>query len=217
MCLHYAFSKVLKSPTLVHNFEPFRHWSIETINNPYYLRTQNRNGEESEKEETENMTHHFVVADATVYDKICFAEDWTHSDWGIVVAEMVSIVQTCCSDSYLNPMREFSWIRLYHPNNSLFVCDANDFAFYAKAQTLKQEPVKVFKEIMRRQITGSFQQREVLKIIASPYYYIFPHQDEKEYSDFEINTAFSFDQQTSHKFFTRVYIAVAINERGISL
>ncbi|GFY75365.1 uncharacterized protein TNIN_369631 [Trichonephila inaurata madagascariensis] len=93
MCLHYAFSKVFKYPALVHNFEPFRHWRVGTINNTDYLRTQNRNGEELEKEETENVDY-FLVANATLY-KTGFVEDWTDSDWCIVVAEMVNIVETC--------------------------------------------------------------------------------------------------------------------------
>ncbi|GFQ91796.1 uncharacterized protein TNCT_55811 [Trichonephila clavata] len=208
MCLHYAFSNVLKYHFPVHNFEPFRHWWIETINNTGYPLKQN------EGEETVN-TEHFLVAKAIFYDKISFAEDWTNSDWGIVVAEMLCIIETCCSNYYLNPMREFTWRRLYSPNSTLFSCDSNDFAFYAREQRLQQVPVKILKEITKRQIGGSFKLKEVLKTIASPYYYIFPHQDENEHSDFETNTVPSFEQQLSHRFFTQCHIAVKRNVQGV--
>ncbi|GFR27307.1 uncharacterized protein TNCT_83221 [Trichonephila clavata] len=135
--------------------------------------------------QNENMPRNsFLVAAITYLFGDTALEYWNYRSLPYVV-KVPSSKSEACSKTVWNPVHESTWRRLYDANNTLFNCENIDFDMYVREQTINLRPVNVLKEIIKREIGSSFKKLEVLKIIASPYYYILPHQNEEEYAEFE--------------------------------
>lgn len=209
MCLYSALSDVEKSHVPVHNFEPFRHWRTITIDNDGHPLTQNQDRDEGVLAETMPVDHFLVATATNLSNSYCF-ENRDDSYWNFVMNNMLNLSGNFPLNNYFIPMQEFTWRRLYDANHTLFSCEYHDFTVYFKKETPRQKPVKVFKEIMGRQIGNTFKEKAVLQTIASPYYYILPHQDETEYSNFEADHQIiphRLDYR-AFRFLTQLHIAV---------
>ncbi|GFQ70792.1 uncharacterized protein TNCT_600011 [Trichonephila clavata] len=182
-CLYHAFTEAMKSLVLVHNSAPFHHWTTIVIdrvdNSSCQLRTQTcgRNIGIS-------VTNRFLMPtffDVTTNNLLLFLNRRINTNIPC------NIMETSSDNRHLNPMHESTWRRLYDSHTTFFFCEIGDFILYVKEQTLESRPVNVFKEIMERQIGKIFNTTAVLRRIASPYYYVLPHQDEQEYVPLETN------------------------------
>ncbi|GFQ70772.1 uncharacterized protein TNCT_599981 [Trichonephila clavata] len=173
----------MKFSVLVHNSTPFRNWTtvtIDSVNNP-------RKGPIRAQTCGRNIgitaTDRFLVSsfrDLMLNDWVPFLNRRLNSNI------LCNIFETSSSNNkHLNPMHESTWRRLYNCNTTFFFCEYDDFILYVKEQTLEPRPINVFKEIMERQIGKAFNTTAVLRRIASPYYYVLPHQDEQEYATLE--------------------------------
>ncbi|GFT16519.1 uncharacterized protein NPIL_665381 [Nephila pilipes] len=190
--LDYASSQVVKICILVHNTEPFLNWRPMHLDNDGFQATLGQELRRQEIGKTANEIvpiNHYIVANFCsllvgtycrneIFQPIFFARFYTEPALTTIYIDDLK--------DHLNPLREFTWLRVYD-NTQTFYCAprAIDINFYIKEQTRSRTPVYVFNEIMRRERGEFFCTQAVLKKIASPYYYILPHQDKQEQSEFE--------------------------------
>ncbi|GFS65578.1 uncharacterized protein TNIN_247981 [Trichonephila inaurata madagascariensis] len=177
-CLSHALSEIMKSSVLDFNSGPIRHWTTviaDDVDNPSgQLRA-----------EIGGRSIGITAMDQVLVPSF---RDLMTNDWFLFLNRRLNmnipcnrIEHTPCT-RYLNPMHETTWRRLYDDNITFFFYEYDDFILYVKEQTLESKPVNMFKEIMERQIGKTFNTTAVLGRIASPYYYVLPHQDEQEYA-----------------------------------
>ncbi|GFW47729.1 uncharacterized protein TNCV_2829191 [Trichonephila clavipes] len=202
-CLYHTLSEAMKSSVLVRNFAPFRHWTTIIIdrvdNSSCQLRT-----ETCGRNTGITATDRFLMPtflDVMTNKLLLFLNRRINTNIPCNIMETSSVKR------YLNPLHESTWRRLYDSNTTFFFYDYKDFILYIKEQTLESKPVNVFKEIMERQIGKTFNTTAVLKRIASPYYYVLPHQDEQEYSSFQtkVNRHYYFGRRSSDYMAYRFY------------
>ncbi|GFS66674.1 uncharacterized protein TNIN_167601 [Trichonephila inaurata madagascariensis] len=188
-CFYRAFSNVTKFQVLVHNLEPFRYWRANTIDESGHRVAFNCDRNEVEFFEDEIMPRdRFLVATINYLFSDTSLEYWNYRSLSYIIKVPLSR-REACSKTVLNPVHESTWRRLYDANDTLFNCEKSDFDLYEREQTMNLRPVSVFREIKKREIGCSFKKLEVLKTIASPYYYVLPHQNEKEYAEFETDSS----------------------------
>ncbi|GFS65577.1 uncharacterized protein TNIN_247971 [Trichonephila inaurata madagascariensis] len=182
-CLYHTLSETMKSPVLVRNFAPFFHWTTIIID---------RVDNSSRQFRTEVCGRNTGIAATDQFLMPTFFDVMTNNLLLFLNRRLntnipCNRIETSFNNRYLNPMHECTWRRLYDNNLSFFFCEYDDFILYVKEQTLESRPANVFKEIMERQIGKVLNTTAVLRRIASPYYYVLPHQDEQECSFFETN------------------------------
>ncbi|GFT10393.1 uncharacterized protein NPIL_204751, partial [Nephila pilipes] len=186
ICLSHTLSSVVKSHILVHNFIPFRQWSIICIDDDGFevgLIPVQRRGWRTRGASTDR----FLVA--TFDDCACFISvggGYDCMNEQILTSNTLDSIEIRVPALNVNSVHH-TWRRLYGNNNTLFSCSETDIAAYVKEQTDKTKPVKIFKKIMKREEGESFNQFKVLESIALPYYFELPHQNEQEYSLFTAN------------------------------
>ncbi|GFQ98604.1 uncharacterized protein TNCT_196581 [Trichonephila clavata] len=192
ICLPHALTKVVKAHVAVHNFEPFRPWAIINVDVNGFPGSQNsviwrQNLNPRPIEFVERNL--FLVAAFSNFHLEDFYDDWSTyypRERRLFTGLRVHLgSQQTTGEEYINSSRKSTWRRVYDKNVSLFSCSDQDIAAYEKEQTKINKPINVFKKIIRREVGERFDQFEVLESIASPYYYILPHQNEKEYNEFE--------------------------------
>ncbi|GFS65576.1 uncharacterized protein TNIN_247961 [Trichonephila inaurata madagascariensis] len=181
-CLYHTLTDIVKSSVLVHNSVPFYHWMtivIDRIDNPQtgQMRSQRREGNTGNTATDQFLMPTFF--DLMTNNLLLFLNRRLNTNIPC------NRIETSSNNRYLNPMHECTWRRLYDNNLSFFFCEYDDFILYVKEQTLESRPANVFKEIMERQIGKVLNTTAVLRRIASPYYYVLPHQDEQEYATLE--------------------------------
>ncbi|GFY47866.1 uncharacterized protein TNIN_93961 [Trichonephila inaurata madagascariensis] len=185
MCYSHAFFQVVKSHVLVQNYEPFRHWDMIVIDNDGHPRV--RNGQNLKVEAGDNVEaipiNKFLVA-ANGLASPSFP-DWNFYPYykEIITGIQPDVFEQFYADSFLLK-HESTWRRVYNANLTFFFCDYPDFSLYVIEQKLDKTPINVFKTILGRQTGMCFDEKSVLKTIASPYYYILPYQDKRKYARF---------------------------------
>ncbi|GFU56106.1 uncharacterized protein TNCV_3197521 [Trichonephila clavipes] len=180
ICFAHAFFQVAKRHVLVHNYEPFRQWNIITVDNDGHPQTRN---DEQRADRDRNIettsTNRFLVA-TNVLD-----EDYYYlSNKDTLSSIEPSDYEEFCKNKFFDVTREFTFRRVFDTNCTYFFCEPFDVYLYVKDQIQKKRPVSIFKTILEREIGVCFNQKLLLETIALPYYYILPHQDEKEYAEY---------------------------------
>ncbi|GFT60577.1 uncharacterized protein NPIL_371401, partial [Nephila pilipes] len=87
------------------------------------------------------------------------------------------------STNELNLLHESAWRRVYSDNKMFYLFEKIYISSYLRDQFQRNRPVNILKQIMKRERSALFNQFEILKLIASPYYYVLPHQDEQKYAE----------------------------------
>ncbi|GFY44111.1 uncharacterized protein TNIN_274401 [Trichonephila inaurata madagascariensis] len=189
MCYSHAFFQVVKSHVLVQNYEPFHHWDMVVLDNDGHPWI--RNGRYLKVEAEDNVEaipkDRFLVADNGLASP--YFPDWNFYPYykGIITDIESNIFEQFYADSFFL-RHETIWRRVYDANKIFFFCEYNDFSLYVIEQKWDKTPINVFKTILERQIGMCFNQISVLKTIASPYYYILPHQSERKCAECIRNT-----------------------------
>ncbi|GFY47865.1 uncharacterized protein TNIN_93951 [Trichonephila inaurata madagascariensis] len=189
ICFTEAFNQVAKSHVLVHNYEPFCNWNIIIVDDDGHPQTQDEDylAAKTGKKFKRGPTDKYLVA--TCNDDLVI-DPFPNCPFKILsirtnTSYQLSSLIPICTNSSFDVMHEFTWRRVYDANSTFFFCEDNDFSHYIWEQIRKRRPINVFKTIKGREIGNHFDQKLVLKTIASPYYYILPHQDEEEFAEYE--------------------------------
>ncbi|GFQ98645.1 uncharacterized protein TNCT_398801 [Trichonephila clavata] len=212
MCFSHAFNQVAKSHVLVHNYEPFRHWDTIIIDNDGLPKT--KNGLDLKAEASTNIKtmpiDRFLVVNNGLASTFFLRWNFYPYYKGIITSIQPSVFE----QFYNNPSilkHESTWSRIYDASMTFFFCDYNDFSLYVIEQKLHKTPINVLKTIQEREIGICFNQKSVLKTIASPYYYILPYQDERKYAEYTGQSLISLRQVlniTMFQFACQIDIAV---------
>ncbi|GFW41116.1 uncharacterized protein TNCV_415251 [Trichonephila clavipes] len=188
--LSHALTKVVKSHELVHNVEPFIQWDIMDINVHGLTDGQNTviSTENLDTRGIEYIQRNlFIVADFSNSQREDYFCTW--STYFLSNRQLFTCIHLddllIFDVDYLDSLHKSSWRRVYNNNIFLFSCLEKDITAYVKEQKKISKPINVFKKIMNREWGAHFDQFEVLEFIASPYYYVLPHQNESEYTEFE--------------------------------
>ncbi|GFS67487.1 uncharacterized protein NPIL_154141 [Nephila pilipes] len=190
ICLRYALSNVVKSHVLVHNYTPFRQWRTINFDNDIFQEGQNR---DEPREEICKVTYEyateerFLMPGFKTFLRFSFFKGWRLWNllWRLFSATQLNNLQINKSVDYLNSMQKSTWRRVYANNNTYFSTSEADIAAYVKEQSQGKRQVNVFNGIIKRERGEFFNHFRVLETIASPYYYVLPHQNEEEYSQID--------------------------------
>ncbi|GFQ89351.1 uncharacterized protein TNCT_480891 [Trichonephila clavata] len=179
MCYSHAFFQVVKSHVLIDDCEPFHHWAIIVIDNDGHQRIK-----DGLKMETACKNINAVPVGRFLVANNGLSSD-SYPNWnfypyykGIIAGIQSNVFEQFYADAFLL-RHESTWRRAYDANLTFFSCEYNDFSLYVIEQKRDKTPINIFKAILEREIGICFNQKLVLKTIASPYYYILPYQDER--------------------------------------
>ncbi|GFR33026.1 uncharacterized protein TNCT_59361 [Trichonephila clavata] len=189
-CLSHALTKVVKSHLMVDNLVPFLQWDIVDIDADGFTEGQNpvtprENADPRAVEYAQGNP--FLVAAFSNFNILDFnsVSNSYSNERNLITCR--DIVDLQINDVvYLNSLHKSSWRRVFDRGLALFSCCDQDIAAYVREQTKISKPMKVFKQILNRELGERFDQFDVLESIASPYYYVLPHQNENEYKSFEL-------------------------------
>ncbi|GFV56773.1 uncharacterized protein TNCV_153151 [Trichonephila clavipes] len=173
-CLIYALSKVAESPVLVHNYKPFREWpTIQVEHNGFSEKQIIQRIDEHEQ--TEDF-YYYLVPDYRNKWGSPFVTAWHHLYSMQFVENWLDKLQFKNIDCF-SSMRKSIWRRVYG-NNCSYFCSSNiNIAAFLKEQIQSKRPIHVFNAIMKREKGEFFNLFGILESIASPYYYVLPHQN----------------------------------------
>ncbi|GFS89456.1 uncharacterized protein NPIL_458611 [Nephila pilipes] len=193
-CLSHTLSNIVKSHVLVHNVEPFLQWwtiSIEDDGFPdrkYAIQSGIRVWKT-----VGSSKDGFLVATITNCAFIYVVNTrYNWADAQLFTSTTLDSIRISAPANDVNSINH-TWRRVYDSNCTLFSCSENDIAAFVKEQmTRRTKPVNILKQVMKRAEEGSFNEYQILKVIASPYYYELPHQNEQEYFLFTTDNSWSF-------------------------
>ncbi|GFT78448.1 uncharacterized protein NPIL_172301 [Nephila pilipes] len=189
ICLDYALSKVVKSHVLLHNSEPFLQWRTITIDNEgfFQIRSEDQRIAEISKKTAKNESvDRFLVPNFRLeYDNV-LKDRWPTLRSGerpfFEDAFLHNFRLTCIANHHDLPL-EFTWKRVYSNDVPLVPFDKVYLAAYFDDKIQNNRSVNVFKQIVNREINEKlFNQFEILRAIASPYYFVLPYQEELQYA-----------------------------------
>ncbi|GFS93662.1 uncharacterized protein NPIL_79911 [Nephila pilipes] len=194
ICLDHALSKVVKSHVLLHNSEPFLQWGTITIDNDGYfqIRSQIERIAEISKKTAENgSVDRFLVPTFRLEYGSGLTDRWPTLISGerpfFVEDILHTFPLTCIADHHYLPL-ESAWSRVYSNDGFLVLFEKVYVAAYLDDQIRNNRSVNVFKQIVNREINEKFfNQFEILRAIASPYYFVLPYQDLRKYAHIEMN------------------------------
>ncbi|GFQ94869.1 uncharacterized protein TNCT_129281 [Trichonephila clavata] len=172
-CLTYALSKVSKSPALMHNYKPFREWPtirVESFDVSEEIIIQRID----EHEQTEYF--YYLVPDYKHLQNSSFVLPLYHLYSMQFVENWLKKLRFKNIDCF-NSMHKSIWRRVYGNNHSYFCSSNINIAAFLKEQIQRVEPIQVFNEIIKRERGEFFNLFGILESIASPYYYVLPHQN----------------------------------------
>ncbi|GFR07436.1 uncharacterized protein TNCT_528481 [Trichonephila clavata] len=187
--LNHTLAGIVKSHVLVKNDASFLHWRIININDDGFCEDQNlvqHGGRVNSRFDNYAAANRFLVATFMNLNRYYLFEgwyNWFQRDLNLFTNEKLDSIEINDPTVTVNSSLH-SWRRVYADNFTLFSCIQDDIDAYVKEQTHGNRPVNVFNQIMGRNIGESFNKFEVLKSIASPYYYVLPYQDKQEYETF---------------------------------
>ncbi|GFS67485.1 uncharacterized protein NPIL_154131 [Nephila pilipes] len=187
--LNRSLTEVVKSHVLVKNFLTFINWKRVCIDGDGFQIRQKAHQQKEQvfrRDEYASKNHYLVAT----FDKLLwyyFFDDW-HT-WDTLNRSLFttnSLERMETESSVIDEtLREFTWRRVYGDNNCLFSCLNEDCVIYERENERGIRSVNIFKQIMGREIGELFNHIKILKSIASPFYYILPHQNEREYAVFK--------------------------------
>ncbi|GFT59039.1 uncharacterized protein NPIL_221871 [Nephila pilipes] len=191
ICLDHALTKVLKSHVLVRNTEPFVNWKTINIDNNGFPQRRN----ESHCRITESkialeniLIDRFLVAHFRKMSPFFGRNFWRVKTWNedpLIKGFNLDTLGFLYSTNELNLLHESAWRRVYSDNKMFYLFEKIYISSYLREQFQRNRPVNVLKQIMKRERSALFNQFEILKLIASPYYYVLPHQDEQKYTEIQ--------------------------------
>ncbi|GFY48801.1 uncharacterized protein TNIN_164891 [Trichonephila inaurata madagascariensis] len=179
-CLRYALSKVVKSNVLLENYRRFRGWRIIRTNrdgipthspNPGDLVRRERNVELHLVTTFKHARRHSFDDDTWSISDLLQRQLWTNN--------RLHSFQLRNQEDYSSAWNNSIWRRVYANNYSYFYSSDADMTAYVMEQTRRTSPIRVLNEISMRERVGSFNQLGILEDFASPYYYVLPHQIER--------------------------------------
>ncbi|GFT39179.1 hypothetical protein NPIL_698671 [Nephila pilipes] len=93
---------------------------------------------------------------------------------------------------------ESIWRRLFNAGMTYFSYDSKKCKILKlQKNRSRSKQINILHEIMKRERGYYLNELKLLDTIASPFYYIFPHQNEDEYADFETNTQWYLERDPS--------------------
>ncbi|GFY72667.1 uncharacterized protein TNIN_366431 [Trichonephila inaurata madagascariensis] len=191
VCLAHALTKVVKSHFVIHNLEPFRKWDVINIDVDGFPEGQNpviwrENVDSKLLEHIQNETL-FLVTTFYNSDRLDFLGGFSkYEHYYRRLFTGIHLDELQVSDvGYWDALHKSTWRRVFNNSLSLFSCMDKDIAAYIKEQMKISKPMNVFKQILHREWGEPFDPFEVLKVIASPYYFVLPHQNKREHAMFE--------------------------------
>ncbi|GFW61715.1 uncharacterized protein TNCV_3706501 [Trichonephila clavipes] len=190
VCLSHALTKIVKSHVVVDNLVPFLQWDIVEIDDDGFTEGQNPviTRESADPRAVEYVQRNIFLGTAFSNLKILYygTKFYSYSnERPLFTSRDLDDLQIKDVD-YLNSLYNSSWRRVFDHGLSLFSCFDEDLAAYVREQAKISKPVNVFKQILNREWNERFDQFEVLESIASPYYYVLPHRNERQYKEFEL-------------------------------
>ncbi|GFS67483.1 uncharacterized protein NPIL_154121 [Nephila pilipes] len=180
--LCHAISEIVKSRVFIHNPLPFLEWETIISNNDGFSLLEN---EGQPRIETPHTTKEIMPGDRYLVATFSFSLDcsdllrssrqrqYRRQLSPNTPLDMLSL-SNCIGN--LNPMHESIWRRVYSDNNTTFFSSEEEIALYVKEEKQPKRKTMIFKQLMNRERGESFNNFEILKAIASPYYYVLPHQ-----------------------------------------
>ncbi|GFS68299.1 uncharacterized protein NPIL_59091 [Nephila pilipes] len=191
ICLDHALSKVIKSHVLVQNTEPFVKWKTIRIDNngfPHRRSQSHCRITESKIALTNILIDQFLVAHFSKISPLDEINSWRLQSWAedpLIKGVNLGTLGFLYSTNELNLSHESAWRRVYSDNEMFYLFEKIYISSYLKDQFQRNRPVNVVKQIMKRERNELFNQFEILNLIASPYYYVLPHQDEQKYAEIQ--------------------------------
>ncbi|GFU24765.1 uncharacterized protein NPIL_308491 [Nephila pilipes] len=188
ICLDHALSKAVKSHVLLHNSEPFHQWRTIIIDNDgfFQIRSEDQRIAEISKKTAENKSvDRFLVPNFRLEYGIVLEDRWPILRSGerpfLEDAFLHNFRLICIANHHYLPL-EFTWRRVYSNDGPLILFDKVYVATYLDDQSRNNRFVNVFKQIANREINEKFfNQFEILRAIASPYYFVLPYQDLQQF------------------------------------
>ncbi|GFQ85310.1 uncharacterized protein TNCT_316551 [Trichonephila clavata] len=196
-CLSHTFSQIVRSRVPVHNLEPFCHWGTVNIDSLAHTKPPYR-GQQTPVDIHDAMEQ----GDCFLIATFGFLIHYTYRDDTPLLLERrhlffkVDLRKLEINNPENNSkgrvrrfwrIPESTWRRVYDNNYTLFFYEDKDMNTYIKEQTQGRDLVSVSEQIRRRERGESFNQLAVLRTIASPYYFVLPHQDQDRYAFYEAN------------------------------
>ncbi|GFT92506.1 uncharacterized protein NPIL_248571 [Nephila pilipes] len=216
ICLDYALSKAVKSHVLLHNSEPFLQWRTITIDNEgfFQIRSEDqRIAEISKKTAEKESVDRFLVPNFRLEYENVLKDHWPLLRSGerpfFEDAFLHNFRLTCIANHHFLPL-EFNWGRVYSNDGPLVIFDKVYIAAYFDDQIRSNRFVNVFKQIVNREINEKFfNQFEILRAIASPYYFVLPYQELPQFAHIG-NTHFNHHNYGLFSFQSRLDVAMKI-------
>ncbi|GFR15911.1 uncharacterized protein TNCT_346371 [Trichonephila clavata] len=178
-CLRYALSKVAEFTVLVHNYAPFRRWPTIFIEHDYFSEDDSDQSEEIYRSIDENdAADYYLVPEITNTGSYSFVPSCHPLNIMQFVENWLDNLQFKNIDCF-NSMNKSIWRRLYANNFTYFCSSDIDIAAFLKEQIQRNRPISTFNEIIKRERGETFNQSRILESIASPYYYVLPHQNRR--------------------------------------
>ncbi|GFV44317.1 uncharacterized protein TNCV_4129851 [Trichonephila clavipes] len=182
MCLRHALLKVVKSNALVVSYEHFQGWQIIRANRDG-IHTYRPNPQElvQRVHEEQNEELHLVTTFKSAR-RYSFVYSWFF--WDLLQRPLwtnnrLHSFQLDNREDYFHALNNSIWRRVYANNYSYYYSSDADVIAYVIEQTRRTSPIHVLNEISMRERVGSFNQLGILEDFASPYYYVLPHQIER--------------------------------------
>ncbi|GFW61694.1 uncharacterized protein TNCV_3706291 [Trichonephila clavipes] len=189
-CLNYALSKVSEFAVLVHNYAPFRQWPTIHIDLANVLEDFSDHSENIFHSIDENdQVDYYLVPELTI-DGCSFLDDSHPPDSMRFAKDWLVNLQFKNIDCF-NSMHKSIWRRLYANNYTYFCSSDVDIAAFLKEQIQTNTPISAFNEIIKRERGENFNEFGILNTIASPYYYVLPHQNERNSDQIHTHTQLS--------------------------
>ncbi|GFY41234.1 uncharacterized protein TNIN_438491 [Trichonephila inaurata madagascariensis] len=216
-CLIYALSKVSEFAVLVHNYTPFRQWPTIHIDHDSVSGDDSDNSEDIFRSIDENdQVDYYLVPYLTLEDG-SFLDDSHPSDSKRFAEDWLANLQFKNIDCF-NSMHKSIWRRLYANNCTYFCSSYIDIAAFLKEQIQTNTPIGAFNEIIKRERGENFNQFGILDTIASPYYYVLPHQSERNSDQLQIKKLGYLSFKISEEFHIRdeiwdFYSTLIVDER----
>lgn len=180
-CLRQALSKVAKCHVLLRDDSSFRPWTTINIDSDGLPDDHYPEQERIQRVGEYDQMKHYLVAYFRNSLGYSFSNAW--KPWNLLHKQflkdnLVCDSLLCNNEDYFNSIHQSIWRRVYANNYSYFCSSDTKIAAYVKEQMKISQPIHVFKEIMKRENGETFNQFGILETLASPYYYVLPHQYE---------------------------------------
>ncbi|GFY48800.1 uncharacterized protein TNIN_164881 [Trichonephila inaurata madagascariensis] len=188
LCLRHTHTqsllKVVKFQVLMHNYTPFLQWPTIIIDHDHFPEQQNPDKKEKciRSVDTYEKSKRYLVTIFKNPRRYYFVNSWCV--WNLLKSHIFMNTRLdnrqINSEEYLNSIQTSIWRRVYANNYTYFCSSDTNIAVYVKEQMQRTISDYVLNEIIKRQRGECFNQFGVLENLAGPYYYVLPHQVERD-------------------------------------